>query len=105
MKWREEILNSFGEMYADNELQKGVLMLGLKNFLETECKTSAPTLTEDERVILRNIMFLTKIGKDRTSIYVATKENSIYRLGVFNHLFQFIKERRRIWDSWIAEGG
>ena len=96
MKWREEILNSFGEMYADNELQKGVLMLGLKNFLETECKTSAPTLTEDERVILRNIMFLTKIGKDRTSIYVATKENSIYRLGVFNHLFQFIKERRRI---------
>ena len=71
-------------------------MLGLKNFLETECKTSAPTLTEDERVILRNIMFFTKIGKDRTSIYVATKENSIYRLGVFNHLFQFIKERRRI---------
>ena len=71
----------------------GNVCFALEHFLEEPTK---PTLTEDERVILRNIMFFTKIGKDRTSIYVATKENSIYRLGVFNHLFQFIKERRRI---------
>ena len=94
----EEILNSFGEMYADNELQKGVLMLGLKNFLETECKTSAPTLSEDERVILRNIKNNKAIGRDEDNcLYFGSKEDGRFFINnTFGHLFQFIKERRRI---------
>ena len=87
--------NDFADMcvYLTRYFDNKISMQKVAEFFKEQIK---PTLTEDERVILRNIMFLTKIGKDRTSIYVATKENSIYRLGVFNHLFQFIKERRRI---------
>lgn len=99
----EEILNSFGEMYADNELQKGVLMLGLKNFLETECKTSTPTLTEDERVILRNIDkdYYNFIGRQAEMLYVSHTSHSFNTDSFDNYfggscLFQFIKERRRI---------
>ena len=70
-------------------------------FFEEEIK---PTLTEDERVILRNINYM-RIGRDKLGrIYVQDKFiNSVREanLNVFNHLFQFIKERRRIF-YWRA---
>lgn len=56
-----------------------------------------PTLTEDERVILRNIDKYTIIVRDENG-EIAVGNNGIdwEYLSVFNHLFQFIKERRRI---------
>lgn len=77
-----------------------------------------PTLTEDERVILRNIKIhdcskvyslkITRACDNDLWLKVEGKSNKIKRLGVFidikksvfigqySHLFQFIKERRRI---------
>lgn len=76
-------------------------------------KQVTPTLTEDERVILRNIkdkpryiarekhyrlMAYDKVEKDDTSrSYDNGKEMSS-----FSHLFQFIKERRRIRNKRIV---
>lgn len=34
----EDILSDFSNMYADNELQKSILIIGLKNFLEAQAK-------------------------------------------------------------------
>lgn len=56
-----------------------------------------PTLTEDERVILRNIKnFTTIIRNIEGNIQVENEDGSFACLCAFNHLFQFIKERRRI---------
>lgn len=68
------------------------------------------TLTEDERVILRNIKnndFGKYIGRGDTSrentpvyynLYLrGDDESKAYAIGtIYNHLFKFIKERRRI---------
>ena len=63
---------------------------------------SKPQLTEDERVILRNIdkQFI-KIGRDKTNgIYFVfatfSTTEARYWANVFDDVFQFIKERRRI---------
>ena len=71
-----------------------------EDFLNTPTK---PQLTEDERVILRNIpKEYIKIRREKytKNIYVekekVEKEEDWEILLVFNHLFQFIKERRRI---------
>lgn len=62
-----------------------------------------PTLTEDERVILRNIdkhFTLIKREKETGNIFVQSdsvvSESDWDFIVPFNHLFQFIKERRRI---------
>ena len=68
-----------------------------------------PTLTEDERVILRNIKLLPQnkyvIGRTPTGwqdIYIKKvpreefSEDTLLYFPIYNHLFQFIKERRRI---------
>lgn len=69
-----------------------------------------PTLTEDERVILRNIRndeFCKCIGRGDSlrentptnyNLYLrGNDESKAYAIGtIYNHLFQFIKERRRI---------
>lgn len=34
----EDILSDFGNMYAENELQKCVLIIGLKKFFEAQAK-------------------------------------------------------------------
>lgn len=71
-------------------------LYSLEKWLETEAK---PTLTEDERVILRNIdkKFLI-IGRDEDSLYLAYNNIAeyTYNFEFYNNLFQFIKERRRI---------
>ena len=56
-----------------------------------------PTLTEDERVILRNIdKGYKKIGRYGGKICVFYIDDIHEELDAFNHLFKFIKERRRI---------
>lgn len=66
-----------------------------------------PTLTEDERVILRNVKWkgytATHIGREKENkgsfIYIRFEndiEMTYFFDNFFGHLFQFIKERRRI---------
>lgn len=63
-------------------------------WLEKECK---PTLTEDERVILKNIeKEYTHIGRGdetyRIVLYIKSKDDFKHCWCFYNHLFQFIKE-------------
>lgn len=57
-------------------------------------------LTEDERVILRNIdKKFTKIGRVDLGLYFIfcqIEKEQKYFASVFDNVFQFIKERRRI---------
>lgn len=62
-----------------------------------------PTLTEDERVILRNInKKFNRIERNKFGFLILTENGcekigeAMHTLNAFNHLFQFIKERRRI---------
>ena len=92
----ENFANSLCEFVGNFELRNGI-----KNFLNKEAK---PTLTEDERVILRNIAKhndFEKIGRGKIGgLYVTCRINipTVEKWGItfFDHLFQFIKERRRI---------
>ena len=66
------------------------------NFFKMETN---PTLTENERIILRNIgerwKFLARDNLNR--LYVRTgHKKDCETICPFDHLFQFIKERRRI---------
>lgn len=69
------------------------------------------TLTEDERVILRNIDNMCKTiyrekytGHIRTTLYCPQPDGLCgEKLRCFDHLFQFIKERRRIRNSRTFE--
>ena len=69
-----------------------------KDIIEYLNEEAKPTLTEDERVILRNIdKKFTVIGKDESVLYFGKEKGSVDNfIFVYNHLFQFIKERRRI---------
>lgn len=62
---------------------------------------ATPTLTEDERVILRNIAYDSEykyIYRSLGMLYLSENEKltCVDRLPAMHHLFQFIKERRRI---------
>lgn len=65
----------------------------------------AITLTEDERVILRNIDtdYYTTIKKMGETLYIVNKEDEHKEIEYMfkDHLFQFIKERRRIQHTRI----
>ena len=68
------------------------------NFLNQEVK---PTLTEDEKVILRNIddtkhegLMIKRCKNENLIVY--NGGNWAWQIDIFNHLFQFIKPRRRI---------
>lgn len=70
----------------------------LEDFLNKETKL---TLTDDERVILRNIdKTYTHISRTYGNIWVGigeeTADSECKKVCVFNHLFQFIEERRRV---------
>ena len=74
----------------------------LSKFFKVKIK---PTLTEDERVILRNIdkKHFQTIYRTQGELMLAGEDENAYKrsefykdFGLFNHLFQFIKERRRI---------
>lgn len=67
-----------------------------------------PTLTEDERVILRNIQkglfregFISRTAGNELFVFIKETGETI-ELYIFNHLFQFIKERRRIRNKRIV---
>ena len=68
-------------------------------------KKAKPTLTEDERVILRNLKQFNVIGRGADFIYVSLAESPTYKSErtyiPFAGLFQFIKERRRILNTRI----
>lgn len=69
-------------------------------------KEAKPTLTEDERAFLSLLPFMfEKVGKDKLGCLYITyhKEDDRYQYSLmpFNHLFQFIKERRRIFDRGL----
>ena len=72
----------------------GKVCSALEYFLE---RPITPTLTEDERVILRNMEDATHIKRDNGIKYIDKDEyiKTYYELP-YSHLFQFIKERRRI---------
>ena len=66
-------------------------------------RTIKPILTEDERVILRNInKIFNRIERNKFGFLILTEDGcenvgeAMHTLYAFNHLFQFIKERRRI---------
>jgi hypothetical protein len=92
----------------------GNVCFALERFLEQSIK---PTLTEDERVILRNIKGNPKYiarqkGYGLMAYDKAKREGKTgwsydngRELHSFSHLFQFIKERRRIRNSRTIERG
>ena len=90
----EQLANAINEFYQNNI---GLLPVAIQQFFNEVTK---PTLTEDERVILRNIdkenYFY--IGRDTVldSLYLLNDSNEQIGIDMFDNLFQFIKERRRI---------
>ena len=70
----------------------------IENSLESLQKEVKPTLTEDERVILMNIAKKYKtIRRIGNNVQVDSEDKEEFAcICAFNHLFQFIKERRRI---------
>lgn len=77
----------------------------IQEFLNAPAK---PTLTEDERVVLRNIKneeYKNTIGREgdttyqKGKLYLRSKYSEAKAFAIstlYNHLFQFIEERRRI---------
>lgn len=91
--------------YDDMEQLKNITEKEIRNWFTNNIK---PTLTEDERVILRNIdkkyKYISK-GKGDTELYLKEEadDNCSYIFRGFTHLFQFIKERRRILNRGTFE--
>ena len=76
----------------------------INHFLKSEV---TPILTEDERVILRNMQIcdetLETIVKDKNGDLYVTSRNFSKYISMYDHLFQFIKERRRILNKGVIE--
>lgn len=94
----EELTNGILEYNEQN--RNCTFYENMRSFWKAEIK---PTLTEDEKVILRNIRGLESIyrstGEDgdlRVTCIECKGYISEYWINAFNHLFQFIKPRRRI---------
>ena len=80
--------------------ENSVLYYNCQNFFIEQTK---PTLTEDERDILKNIekkyKYIGRSSKEDKLIYLYVNIEDGWKphvLEEYNHLFQFIKERRRI---------
>lgn len=92
----KDFLCDYIDFKNDSKLGFDIDSLGL--FLQAQ---ATPTLTEDERVILRNLneQIWEKIGRDKygtLSLKTRTEDDENFFNGCYGHLFQFIKERRRI---------
>ena len=98
----EEFVSKFEEYYdtkAENYI--GTKIDFLKAFLREAVK---PSLSEDEKVILRNahspngtIAYYVGRDKDTKNLFMRTKYDIYqYDWGCFDTLFQFIQPRRRI---------
>lgn len=104
----EEFSQKLGNYIKSREMNEPTLLIN--DFLNMKIK---PTLTEDERVILRNIKPYTHIYRDGGNLFVLLCDKEIdysntkidWHIGfkAYNHLFQFIKERRRIRDKGVTK--
>ena len=75
-------------LYISNSLKSG-LVQNIDDFFKQQVK---PTITDDERVILRNIpKEYQTIGRNSVGEISARNDNDWKYADVFNHLFQFIK--------------
>lgn len=75
-----------------------------QDIIEFLNKSTKPALTEDERVILKNVgTDYQRIERDDECLWVRGVDKDGFMatcyFKCFDHLFQFIKERRRIRDS------
>ena len=91
----EELWENFSTYYYANKSRLSDVNKSLREFMKQETK---PTLTEDERVILRNInKKYNRIERNEFGFLILTEngcENigeAMHTLYAFNHLFQFIK--------------
>lgn len=98
----DQFIDEFDEFACEQDcaFEYHYLKEMLVRFFKKERK---PTLTEDERVILRNInKRFNRIERNKFGFLILTEngcENvgeAMHTLYAFNHLFQFIKERRRV---------
>ena len=83
---------------TERKVSLGFYAHELNKWFETPVK---PTLTEDEKVILRNIddtkhndLVIKRCKNENLIIY--NGGNWAWQIDIFNHLFQFIQPRRRI---------
>lgn len=84
----KELWKTFQAYYYKNKSKESDVAKAFRNFFEEETK---PTLTADERVILRNINKEASIWREKGKLWIYCEGN------LFNEdIFQFIKERRRI---------
>ena len=104
LEFRNKLTEFFWDnlgLYEGNEEQIYTI---IGNFLDI---IEQPTLTEDERVILNhiNIYEFDKIGRAKNGdLYLHYREDKDTEdFWWCNHLFQFIKERRRIRDKGVAK--
>ena len=99
-----ELWDKFIEYYYANKQRLPEVEDSLKEFMRAE---ATPTLTEDEKVILRNIQLYTgqtiTIRRAGDSHLYISGGCGLIDFGQYNHLFQFIKERRRILNRRIIE--
>jgi len=84
------------ELYKDLKEECGnraIYPESMKRFFK---KLIKPTLTEDEKVILRNIENYKEIGRDNDGDLYLQYNCKCFINSFFGHLFQFIQLRRRI---------
>lgn len=82
------------DIIFQNDLNVANVEQATIKYFNSTCK---PTLTENERAILWNIRnFTTIIRNIEGNIQVENEDGSFACLCAFNHLFQFIKVRRKI---------
>ena len=98
----EKLANEFQKWcIANNNIETQTYYNEMVGFLNEHI---TPTLTEDERVILRNIAPLYKtIERDSDQDILVFSKDGINTHLPYNHLFQFIKERRRIRDKGVTK--
>lgn len=98
----EEIVNAIYDWYREKimvlEPERSILIDQSEKLLKFFNAPITPTLTDDERVLLRNIKndYDTIERTSFGSLKIVKNNEGYTDFYEFNHLFQFIKERRRI---------
>lgn len=92
----EEFVNEFHNFCAKQN-NNNASSIRPEQFLS---RKATPTLTEDEKVILRNMKcfgeIVRTIERDKKGDLLVLSCNFSNYITMYDHLFQFIKERRRI---------
>lgn len=97
----EQLAKNIDTFYQNNI---GLLPIAIQQFFN---EIQKPTLTEDERVILRNISKrYNKVGRKFSGALYLHEAESVMIDSTFedffeDRLFQFIKERRRIFNKGV----